>query len=348
MSEWIDFKAVRRDLNLEKVLLAYGVRLNIRDTPKGRQHSGACPLKACKGRSANGFSANLDQGIWRCFGCGNHGNTLDFVLLMEGLDLEKGADVRKGALIAQEKFLSKKAGKPTVPVPKAERKEEVPPQGTYSKTLVNEPLDFVLKGLDPSHGWFKAHGLLPVTIQHFGLGAASRRKLKDRIAIPLHNAEGRLIGYAGRSMGTDRAAGKDPRYLFPEPRIRSGIRHVFDTGRLLYNAHAVKPAVHRLLVVSDMETAWWLWQHGYGNVVSTMRETCEDAQAQGAVSLLSPGGVVAVLACESEAGTRFAQEVMGLCGTSCAVRWYATAEETRTLDAVALQSLIGLAETSVS
>src|ERR1700734_1059743 len=242
MSEWIDFKAVRRDLNFEKVLMAYGIRLNIRDTPKGRQHSGPCPLNLCKGRSPSKatFSVNVDQGIWRCFACGSHGNTLDFILLCEGLNPLIGKDVRKGALIAQEKFLGKRGDEKTAIRVEPAPKEDVPesPKGAsaYTKTLVNEPLDFVLKGLDPSHGWFRAHGLLPETVRHFGLGAASRRKLKDRIAIPLHDdPTGKLLGYAGRLIDDRQATEKYPLYLFPEPRVRSGIRHVFDRGRFLYH-----------------------------------------------------------------------------------------------------------------
>jgi hypothetical protein len=349
MSEWIDFRTLRRDLNFEKVLTSYGIRLNIRDTPKGRQHSGPCPLESCGETSKANFSANMDEGIWRCFGCGSHGNSLDLVILLEGLDPSKGADVRKGALLAQEKFLGKGVGKPKAVAPQAEKKEAAPaPPRENAKTLINEPLDFTLKSLDPSHGWLKAHGLTPDTVEHFGLGASSRGGLKGRIAIPLHDAAtGKLIGYAGRIMDKSRATEKDPLYLFPEPRIRNGIRHVFEPGRVLYNSHAIKAPVNRLLVVSDIEAVWWLWQQGYGHVVSTMKQDCEDAQLQRALSLLKPDGVLAVLAREDEQGSRFARKVMEVGATTCAVRWHATAHEPVSLDAIALQSLLGLAETSV-
>jgi hypothetical protein len=351
MSEWIDFRKLRRDLNFEKILTAYGVRLNIRDIAKDRQHSGPCPLTACKERSKANFSANVDQGIWRCFGCGGHGNTLDFVLLMEGLDPSKGGDVRKGALFAQEKFMGKDAEKPKAFPPQTEKKKvtSTSPPLEYAKTLINEPLDFTLKSLDPSHGWFKVHGFKAETLKHFGLGASSRGALKGKMAIPLvSDATGKLIGYAGRLFDEGAAAGKDPRYLFPEPRIRNGIRHIFEPGRILYNSHAINAPVNRLLVVSDMQAVWWLWQHGYGNVVSTMRLSCEDAQAKRALSLLSQSGTIAVLARESEDGSRFARAVMEKCAITCAVRWYATEAEPSSLDAIALQALLGLAETSVS
>jgi hypothetical protein len=96
-----------------------------------------------------------------------------------------------------------------------------------------------------------------------------------------------------------------------------------------------------------MEMVWWLWQHGYGNVVSTMRGNCEDAQAKRAISFLKPGEVLAVVSSDDDDGTRYAYEVMGICAASFAVRWYATAEKPLTMDAIALQSLLGLAETSV-
>ena len=39
------------------------------------------------------FSINLDKNIFNCFGCGAHGNILEFVTLMEGGTPENDRDL---------------------------------------------------------------------------------------------------------------------------------------------------------------------------------------------------------------------------------------------------------------
>jgi len=157
--QWIDFKKLRQELNFETVLSNYGVTLDIRETGKGRQHSGSCPLSKCKGKSLlrKVFSANLDDKIWQCFSCRQKGNVLDFIALMEGLDGSNGKDMRKAAEIAVEKF----RGCESQELEPARVSEAKPPESsekTYVKTVVNAPLDFALKSLDASHPWFKERG----------------------------------------------------------------------------------------------------------------------------------------------------------------------------------------------
>src|SRR6185437_11124162 len=65
-------------------------------------------------------------------------------------------------------------------------------------TIVNAPLDFELKGLDATHPYLLGRGFTPETIQRFGIGYCSRGLLRTRIAIPLHDAGGTLVGYGGR------------------------------------------------------------------------------------------------------------------------------------------------------
>src|SRR5256885_1289545 len=80
MTNWIDFKELRKQLDFAKVLRHYGVELKL----SGDQHHGFCPLPAHQGKkNSPSFSANIKRGIWQCFGCGEKGNLLDFAVLME-------------------------------------------------------------------------------------------------------------------------------------------------------------------------------------------------------------------------------------------------------------------------
>ncbi|HLX70513.1 MAG TPA: CHC2 zinc finger domain-containing protein, partial [Verrucomicrobiae bacterium] len=87
MSGWIDFKALRAKLDFEQMLRHYGVEVK----RKGKQHHGFCPLPNHNGKkNSPSFSANLERGIFQCFGCGAKGNSLEFAALMEKVDPKDG------------------------------------------------------------------------------------------------------------------------------------------------------------------------------------------------------------------------------------------------------------------
>src|SRR5580693_6809269 len=148
---WIDFKALRAKLDFEQVLRHYDVDVK----RKGKQHHGFCPLPSHNGkRNSASFSANLERGIFQCFGCGAKGNVLDFAALMEKVDPKVGASLREVALRLQQRFCPESADTPksarAFPAPKPETRETSAAAQT-SPAIVNAPLDFELKGLDAEH-----------------------------------------------------------------------------------------------------------------------------------------------------------------------------------------------------
>ena len=90
---------------------------------------------------------------------------------MAGLDKRNGNHVRKIALELQERFLADK------------QVQEAPVAKVEQKRIINAPLDFELKTLDPTHPYFAGHKLTPETVEHFGLGYCNRGVLKGRITI---------------------------------------------------------------------------------------------------------------------------------------------------------------------
>ena len=92
---WVNFKELREKLDFRSVLEHYGVTINAKNHV---QHHGKCPLPTHSAPNrSSAFSANLEKGIWRCFGCGAQGNILDFAARMEKLDPGKPDDVRHTA-----------------------------------------------------------------------------------------------------------------------------------------------------------------------------------------------------------------------------------------------------------
>ncbi len=181
MSNWIDFRALRANLSFDEVLRHYGVEVKRR----GAQHHGFCPLPSHNGkRNSPSFSANLERGIFQCFGCKAKGNLLDFACLMEKEDPKDGAALHKIAATLRERFLPGTDSQPKKPPHHVAEQFEFKAKNAV---VVNAPLDFELKGLDGRHPYLLSRGFSPQTIRHFGLGYCSRGMLKGRIAIPLHD-----------------------------------------------------------------------------------------------------------------------------------------------------------------
>lgn len=319
---WIDFKALRARLDFAAILEHYGVEVK----RKGNQHHGFCPLPNHNGkRNSPSFSANLEKGIFQCFGCGAKGNVLDFAAFMEKADPHSGLALHEVAQKLQQRFCPELASsderqkppttKPTPAAPKpTEPKSELP-------IIVNAPLDFDLKGLDAKHPYLLGRGFTPEIIERFGLGFCSRGMLKDRVAIPLHDHAGTLIGYAGRVVDDAAITEDNPRYRFPGERKRDGKVFEFRKTLFLYNGFRIKQPVDDLIVVEGFTGVWWLIQNELPNVVATMGADCSDKQAELIITLVKPGGRVWIMPDGDKAGERHAQTLLTLVSPHRAIRW---------------------------
>lgn len=264
---------------------------------------------------------NLTRNIFRCFGCNASGNAADFVARMEGFDPKDPAQFRQAAIKMAEIFgiattrpgtnASVKNGARDAPKPV--RPPSTPPVKKVSDgapVVVNAPLDFELKDLDPDHPYLAERGFRPETIGHFGLGYCNRGLMRGRVVIPLHDAGGRLVGYAGRITKDAEISEEHPKYRFPGDRERNGVVYVFRKALLLYNAHRVERPVGDLIVVEGFASVWWLWQWGYPAAVAVMGSSCSDEQAKTIVSLVRPTGRVWVMTDGNTAGEECAASIL--------------------------------------
>lgn len=304
MPTWIDFKELRAKLKMESLLRFYQIEIK----RKGEQHQGFCPLPNHKGGgSSPTFSANLERGIFQCFGCGAKGSVLDFAILMEGTNPNDGRAVRKVALklrrelvrdimpVNSKRFVPK-------PTPLGARKGILP-------VLVNAPLDFELKDLETDHLWLLETGLTAMTIAHFGIGYCSRGMLKGRFAIPLHDANGQLVGYAGQSIDPDTSGKSSPEYLFPNTRERNGKIYEFRKSALLYNRHRIRKLCEDLVVVSWFPSVWWLHEHGFA-AIAVMGSECSEEQIKEIVSCVKPSGRLWLMPDGGKEGDLLAQRLL--------------------------------------
>src|SRR6185369_14571842 len=158
--------------------------------------------------------------------------------------------------------------------------------------VVNAPLDFQLKGLDHEHPFFKQRGLTRETVNHFGLGYCYRGSLKHRIVIPLQDADGKVVGYAGRVVDDAAVSEANPRYRFPSSRVWDAKNFEFQKSLFLYNGFRIKAPADALIVVQGFTSVWWLHQNGLPHTVATMGADCSEKQAELIVSLVKPSGGV--------------------------------------------------------
>jgi DNA primase len=326
MGTWIDFRKLRSEVSFADVLRHYSVEIKA----KGDQHHGFCPLPNHQGqKNSESFSANLSKGIFQCFGCGAKGNLIDFAVLMEKLDPNCGPDVRKAALILQEKFGPNQAKPERAPAPSRRPAKAEPPQRDLpsaapeptKQVIVNAPLDFELKQLDPDHPYLDKRGFSKETVTLFGLGYCAKGLLEGRFAIPLHNREGQLVGYAGRTVDDARIGKENPKYRFPSGRERDGVTHEFQKSLILYNAHRIKAPVKKLALVEGFPSVWWLTQMGFPYVVALMGWSMSDEQAAILRSLVQPNGRVWLVSDGDEAGERCAREVLPRVARDRFIRW---------------------------
>ena len=327
MSTWIDFKELRLKLDFEAVLRHYGVEVK----RKGQQHHGYCPLPNHNGkRNSPSFSANLERGIFQCFGCGAKGNVLEFAAMMEKADPKDGTALHKVASELQKRFCPGFGDVPNAKAKAAEKPKK--PETKGLPAVVNQPLDFELKGLDPKHPYLLSRGFTPETIERFGLGFCSRGLLKDRVAIPLHDHMGHLVGYAGRVVDDATITEDNPRYRFPGARERDGMVYEFRKTLFLYNGYRIKAPVDDLIVVEGFTSVWWINQNGLPHVVGTMGSDCSPRQAEFIVSLVKPTGHVWAMPDGDKAGERYAQSFLHQVSSYRFVRWVKMADDKQPTD----------------
>jgi DNA primase len=235
----VDFRAVKEAAGFEPILARYGIEL----APKGKELVGRCPFHE---ESRPSFRVNTEKRVFHCFGCGAKGNVLDFVARKEGISIKAAAllvggwlgttpaektppGASQGPKNRSDSSQSPEAAREPAPEPKT-----VAPPATDKD--VNRPLTFTLK-LDPEHPYLVERGIDPEVAHVFGVGYCSRGLMKGRVAIPIHDADGNLIAYAGRWPG-------EP----PEGEERYKLPPGFRKGQVLYNLNRVKGAEELILV----------------------------------------------------------------------------------------------------
>lgn len=285
-SRFVGFDQLKRSVSMAQVLERYGLLERLRRS--GESLSGVCPLH--RGHNPTQFRVSLSKNCWICFGdCHTGGSIVDFVSRMEGIG------IREAGLLLQDWF-NLQPGNPAqgnngkiIPHPAFQVKPAPP------RRLSNAPLRFALGPLDGAHPYLRERGLTAETITTFGLGCCAHGLLRGWIAIPIHDAKGRLVAYAGRWPGV-------PPDGLPKYRLPRGFRKSVE----LFNQHraAREDSSEPLAVVEGFFGCMRVWQAGHRRVVSLMGSMLSQAQEERLVELTGEGGHVVLLFDEDGAGQK--------------------------------------------
>jgi DNA primase len=263
---------------------------------RGQNLLGLCPFHNEKTPS---FNVNPSRNIYKCFGCGEGGDPIKFLMTLEQLSYPDA--------------IRKIAGKYNIKLEEKEVSQEVREerQEKESLILVNEfaqqwyadQLYNTDEGKSIGLSYFKSRGFRREVMEKFGLGFApnSRNGLYkaalasgykeeqlnklglirnkkdffwDRVMFTIHNLSGKPIAFAGRILKKDVKA---PKY------VNSPESEIYHKSDVLYGLHQARGMVRKLdnvYMVEGYTDVISLHQHGIENVVATSGTSLTSGQAR--------------------------------------------------------------------
>ncbi|MCZ6619170.1 MAG: DNA primase [Gammaproteobacteria bacterium] len=256
--------------------------INARLTLKkaGKNYQALCPFHDEKTPS---FSVSPDKQFYHCFGCGESGTALTFLMEHDHLEFVEAVENMAG-LVGLE-------------VPREEGAPRVRDNSNLYELLARAAKHFrqSLKTAPQAVGYLKSRGLTGEIARNFGIGYAPEGwdgitraladvsenllleaglltsndkgrvydRFRERIMFPIRDTRGRVIGFGGRIFGD----GSGPKYL------NSPETPVFHKGRELYGLFEARRAlrhIDRLVVVEGYMDVAALAQEGIANAVATL------------------------------------------------------------------------------
>jgi DNA primase len=286
-AQWLDELRQRTILS---ALVGKAVKL----TRKGSEFQACCPFHHEKTAS---FTISDDKGFYHCFGCGAHGDAIRWLVDAQGM-----------AFMDAVSELAALAGL-DVPAPSAQAQQREAQVGDAADVLGRAATWYAqqLQGDAKVVEALADRGITPAAIDRFQLGFAPPRKgvaacgaapdalaaagllvkddasgawrdfFRNRVMIPVHDARGRTVGFAGRIHRAKDQTGSAPKY------INSPDSDHFRKGDLLFNLHRAAAAARssrRLIVVEGQLDCIALDSAGISEAVAPMGTALTERQLE--------------------------------------------------------------------
>ncbi|NDL63597.1 DNA primase [Acerihabitans arboris] len=254
---------------------------------QGKNYHACCPFHHEKTPS---FTVNGEKQFYHCFGCGAHGNAIDFLMNYDRLEFVESIEelaTMHGLEVPSEAGVG------------PNQQERHQRQSLYQ--VMEKLSGYYLQALQqtaaaPAHQYLTKRGLSAEIISHFAIGyappgwdnvlkrfgrsAEDRTALNDagmlvtndqgrvydrfreRVMFPIRDRRGRVIAFGGRILGDGQ-----PKYL------NSPETEIFHKGRQLYGLYEAQqkhPTLTRLLVVEGYMDVVALAQFGIDYAVASL------------------------------------------------------------------------------
>jgi DNA primase len=262
---------------------------------RGTSMIGLCPFH---GEKSPSFHVSPAKGIYKCFGCGKGGDSVNFIMEHEKYSYPEAL-----------KYI---AGKYNIEVEETEvspefkeeqnRRESLYIVSNYAAKFFEETMWNTDNGKAIGLSYFKERGFRDDIIKKFELGyspddwsALLDAAIKDgyqqkfleevglvikndqgktydrfrgRVMFPIHNFTGRVIGFGGRTLKTDKAV---PKY------VNSPESEIYHKSNVLYGLFQAKKAIR------DLDNCYLV--EGYADVLAVQQAGVENVVASSGTSL---------------------------------------------------------------
>jgi len=261
---------------------------------RGVNYLGLCPFHNEKTPS---FTVSPSKEIFKCFGCGKVGNSVNFVMEHEHLTYPEALKylAKKYNIEVVEKELSQEE------IEKQNERESLLIVTAYATRQFTENLFQADEGISVGLTYFKERGFRQDTLKKFEVGysfdkrdAFSKKALSDgykqtflvktglsiqhedrifdrfssRVMFPIHSLSGQVLGFGGRILKADPRSAK---YL------NSPESEIYHKSRILYGIYQARKAI-------SMEDRCYLVE-GYTDVLSLHEANTENVVASSGTSL---------------------------------------------------------------
>ena len=265
---------------------------------KGANYQACCPFHNEKTPS---FVVSPSKGLFKCFGCGKAGNAVTFVMEHEGISYPEAlkAVAKRYGIEVKEREMTEED------IRRNDNRESMFALNSWvSQYFIDYMHRDQAEGIPVGMSYFtSARGFSAKTIEKFGLGmcpgkgdqmTADARKagykeefllatgltikresdgrlydrFRERVMFPIHNISGRVVGFGGRTMRTDKSVAKYQNS--PESEI-------YNKSRELYGLFFAKKAIQQMDYAIMVE--------GYTDVISMHQAGVENVVASSGTSL---------------------------------------------------------------
>ena len=253
----------------------------------GREFKACCPFHDEKTPS---FTVSPAKGFYHCFGCGEHGTALSFLMKYDHMDFVDAVESLAGMM--------------GIDVP---REENQRPARRYDELFqlmqqVEKHYQEELKKHPPAVEYLKARSIDGATAKRFAIGFAPSGwshlldrfgtskeatdrllalgliirkdngkhydRFRERIMFPIRDSRGRCIGFGGRVLGQE-----EPKYLNSPQTV------LFHKGSELYGLYEARQAlrnIERLVIVEGYMDVVGLARHGIDFAAATLGTATTD------------------------------------------------------------------------